>query len=90
MDTWGGVSPPLRFTSPGALIGHRALTYQERGTKTLTTKRQAPRLKKLPEQPGKRPYAIIFPDVRGRVFCNVDELQSLADEINDELDSLVQ
>lgn len=56
----------------------------------MTTNRLAPVLKKLPEQPGKRPYAIMFPGVRGRVFCTVDELQGLADQLNDELDNLVQ
>lgn len=52
--------------------------------------RPAPVLTKLPEVPGKRPYCVEIPGVHGRLYCTVEELQSLADQLNDELDALVQ
>lgn len=52
--------------------------------------RPPPKLIKLPKRPGKRPYAIEVSGARIRIYCTVEELQGLADALNDELDSLVQ
>ena len=56
----------------------------------ISPDRPAPKLIKFPKRPGKRPYAIELSGARIRIYCSVQELQGLADQLHDELDNIVQ